>query len=189
MIYFFQKTGQPGVYGSIKHHAKRRSIWLGYRKLAGGKKNITYSEAVEEALCFGWIDSKANKLDEKRTVQYFARRNPKSNWSQLNKQRVSRLVAENRMQQAGLDAVHIARENGTWNGLDAVERLVVPDDLQRALSGRKQAEAYFKAFPKRAKRAILDWINSAKRPETRLKRIKETVLLASKNLRANSYPS
>lgn len=171
-----------------KYHEKKKSIWVGYRKLAGGKKNITYSEAVEEALCFGWIDSKANRLDEKRTVQYFTRRSPKSHWSLLNKQRVSRLIKEERMQQAGLDAIRIARKNGTWNTLNDVDKLKVPEDLLQALKKRKRAHAYFEAFPKSAKRAILIWIGSAKTAETREKRIRETVLLAAKNQRANSYP-
>lgn len=171
-----------------KHHEKKKSVWLGFRKLAGGGKNITYSEAVEEALCFGWIDSKANKLDESRTVQYFARRGPKSNWSQLNKQRVSRLISEERMHQAGLDAIRVARENGAWDALNDVDNLKVPDDLLRALKKKKQAFAYFEAFPKSAKRAILVWIASAKTAGTREKRILETVLLAARNLRANRYP-
>ncbi len=184
---FFPKNRAAWRTWLEQNYAEKKSVWLGYEKFDSGKRNVTYSEAVEEALCFGWIDSKPNKLDDRKTLQYFARRNPRSSWSKLNKERVARLEDQNLMHESGLNAIRAARENGAWNALDEVENLIIPEDLLGALKKRKQAYAYYEAFPRSAKRVILEWINSAKRPETRRKRIRETVLLASKNIRANSY--
>ena len=170
-----------------KHHESERSVWLVYKKGQGGKRNITYVEAVEEALCFGWIDSKPVKLDESTTLQYFSQRRPKSGWSSLNKSRVSKLMKQKMMHPAGIHVVKLARRNGTWKALDNAEKLIVPDDLAVALKELPEAHLNFEAFPKSAKKIILGWIYSAKKPETREKRILETVQQAAKNVRANQY--
>jgi uncharacterized protein YdeI (YjbR/CyaY-like superfamily) len=168
-----------------KYHAEKRSVWLIYVKFKDGTRSISYEQAVEEALCFGWIDSKSKKLDETKTLQYFAKRNPKSNWSKLNKERVKKLIRENRMQAPGLEVIRTAKKNGTWDALNDVERLVVPDDLDLALKRRKKAYDNFVAFPDSSKRMILEWIQNARKPETRLKRVEETASLAAQNIRAN----
>lgn len=166
---------------------KTDRVWLLFYKKGSGVPSLTYAEAVEEALCFGWIDSKPNKRDEQSYVQLFARRNPKSGWSRLNKQRVEKLVKQKLMTKRGLSVIDLAKKNGSWTALDEVSDLLVPLDLQKALAANKKAGAHFEAFPPSAKKAILDWIRSAKKDETRKKRIDETVSQASQNIRANQY--
>lgn len=166
---------------------KTDRIWLLFYKKGSGVPSLTYAEAVEEALCFGWIDSKPNKRDEMSYVQLFARRNPKSGWSRLNKQRVEKLVKQKLMTKRGLSVIEEAKKNGAWTALDEISDLIIPPDLQKALAGNSKAKTYFEAFPPSVKRGILDWIRSAKREETRKKRIDETVSLAAKNVRANQY--
>ncbi len=168
-----------------QHHATSTGVWLVSYKKATGKPRLEYAEAVEEALCFGWVDSKAATLDEERSMLTFTPRNPKSAWSRPNKERVARLGKEGRMAKAGLDAVATAKSNGSWTALDSVEALKVPPDLAKALAGNKKAKRYFDVFPPSSKRIILWWIESAKREETRARRISETVRLAAENVRAN----
>jgi uncharacterized protein YdeI (YjbR/CyaY-like superfamily) len=134
-----------------------------------------------------WIDSKPNALDEFRSIQFFAPRNPKSNWSKVNKERVARLIKEKRITDAGLAVIEAAKKNGAWDALNEVEEMIIPDDLLKALKKEKQAYIYFMAFPKSSKKNILEWIYNAKQTETRNKRIEETVTLAKDNIRANHY--
>lgn len=162
-------------------------MWLVSFKKATGKPRVDYDAAVEEALCFGWIDSKPAKLDAERSMLYFAPRKAGSGWSRLNKQRVDRLVAIDAMAPAGLAKVEAAKRDGSWSRLDAVEDLAVPPDLEEALRGHPGAAAYFAAFPRSVKRGILEWVASARRPETRAKRVGETARLAAKNVRANQW--
>ena len=168
-------------------HAEEESVWLVLYHKKSSVESITHSQAIDEALCFGWIDSKRNSRDDQSCFQYFSRRKPKSNWSRVNKEKVERLVAEGRMMPAGQKMIDLAKENGTWTALDDVENLVVPSDLQGALNQNRKASDYWETFPRSAKRSILEWIFNAKRDETREKRIRETVDLASRNIRANSY--
>jgi uncharacterized protein YdeI (YjbR/CyaY-like superfamily) len=170
-----------------KNHAVERSVWLIIYRKRSGIRGVHYPEAVEEALCFGWIDSKANKRDEYSYYQFFARRNPKSNWSRINKTRVEQLVRDGRMTPAGLRLVQAARQNGGWTALDQVEDLLIPGDLRAAFNKQKKAWAHWEKFPRSAKKGILDWINNAKRPETRQNRISQTVLKAKDNQKANQY--
>ncbi len=142
---------------------------------------------VEEALAFGWVDSKPGKLDDARTMLYFAPRKAGSGWSRPNKDRVERLIASGRMTASGLAKVEVAKKDGSWSVLDAVERLELPDDLITALDDHGSARENFEAFPRSVKRGILEWIVNAKRPETRAKRILETATLAVKNERANQW--
>jgi uncharacterized protein YdeI (YjbR/CyaY-like superfamily) len=170
-----------------QHHERDRGVWLISYKKAAGKPRFDYEEAVEEALCFGWIDSKGNKLDDERSMLWFAPRKPGTGWSKLNKSRIEKLMADGLMMPAGLAKVEAARQDGSWNALDSVEALEVPPDLKKAFAGDKTAKQYFDAFPRSVKRAILEWISSAKKPETRAMRIEETVTLAAKNIRANQW--
>jgi uncharacterized protein YdeI (YjbR/CyaY-like superfamily) len=169
------------------HHNKEKNIWLIIYHKESKTKSVYYPEAVDEALCFGWVDGKPNKRDNESFYQFFAKRNPKSNWSKINKEKVERLVKENKMTAAGLEMVALAKENGTWTALDQIEALVVPPDLKKALKTFPLALTNFEAFPKSVKRGILEWIANAKLPETRQKRIIETTTLAAKNVRANQY--
>jgi uncharacterized protein YdeI (YjbR/CyaY-like superfamily) len=168
-----------------QNHTRTEGIWLVSYKKGTGKPRFDYEEAVEEALCFGWIDSKGKKLDEERSMLWFAPRKPGSGWAKPNKERVERLIAEGRMSPAGLAKIEAAKQDGSWNALDAVEALEIPADLMEAFAANPPAQACFEAFPRSAKRGILFWIASAKRPETRAKRVEETARLAAENIRAN----
>ena len=171
----------------LTHHGQEQGVWLISYKKATGKPRLEYEQAVEEALCFGWVDSKPNKLDEERSMLWFAPRKSGSGWSKPNKERVEKLIASGLMTPAGLAKVETAKQDGSWNALDGVEALEVPPDLGKALAADRKAQEYFNAFPRSVKRGILEWIASAKKPETRAKRIEETVTLAAKNIRANQW--
>ncbi|HEX2908691.1 MAG TPA: YdeI/OmpD-associated family protein [Phototrophicaceae bacterium] len=168
-----------------EHHTQTEGIWLISFKKATGKPRVEYDEAVEEALCFGWVDSKGNKLDDERSMLWFAPRRAGSGWSKPNKERIARLIEAGLMMPAGLAKIEAAKEDGSWIFLDAIEALEIPPDLGQALAENPTAQGYFEAFPRSVKRAILEWIANAKRPETRAKRIAETVTLAGQNIRAN----
>lgn len=170
-----------------KNGEKEKSVWLIIYKKASGVSSVTYKEAVEEALCFGWIDSKANVKDEISYYQFFAKRNPKSKWSKVNKEKVKELISDKRMHKTGLAAIEIAKQNGAWIALDEVDNLIVPSDLRKAFNKNKEALKNFNAFPKSSKKIILEWIGNAKREETRAKRIEEAVRMAAVNERANHY--
>lgn len=168
-----------------KNHTRNAGIWLISYKEATGKPRVDYDDSVEEALCFGWIDSKGNKLDDERTMLWFAPRKAGTGWSKLNKERVAKLIKAKLIAPAGLAKINAAREDGSWNALDSVEALEIPSDLEKAFSKNETARRYFEAFPRSAKRAILVWISNAKKSETRAKRIEETVTKAEQNIRAN----
>ncbi len=158
-------------------------------RLSGGQPlhTISHDDAVEEALCFGWIDSLPRKLDDERTMLLLSPRMPGSAWSKANKDRVERMNAAGKMHPAGLRKIEQSKADGSWTFLDDVEALIVPDDLAAALAEYEDAEENFAAFPPSSKRGILEWIKQAKRAETRSKRVWETAELASKNVRANQY--
>ena len=169
------------------HHTRTTGVWLVSYKKASGKPRFDYDEAVEEALCFGWVDSKPNKLDAERTLLWFAPRKPGTGWSRPNKLRVERLLKAGLMAEAGLQKVAQAQADGSWTKLDAVEDLTVPDDLAQALGRYPEAARHFDAFPRSAKRGILEWISTAKTAPTRTKRIEDTARLADRNERANQW--
>jgi uncharacterized protein YdeI (YjbR/CyaY-like superfamily) len=171
----------------VQNHSSEKSVWLIIYKKDSDVSSVYYPEAVDEALCFGWVDSVPNKRDEFSYYQFFAKRNPKSNWSRINKEKVVRLLEQGLMQPAGLHIIEIAKQNGAWTALDEVENLTLPDDLQALFSGSKTAFEHWENFPPSSKRGILEWILNAKKPETRQKRIEETVSLAEKNIRANQF--
>ncbi|MDX1959843.1 MAG: YdeI/OmpD-associated family protein [Leptospiraceae bacterium] len=170
-----------------KNHKSEKNVWLIIYKKESSIPSVYYDEAVDEALCFGWIDSKPNKRDESSFYQFFAKRNPKSNWSKVNKEKVQRLLKEKKIAASGMEMIELAKKLGTWDALNDVENLVIPKDLEAELNKNKNAKQYFEEFPKSVKRGILEWILNAKKSETRQKRITETVSLAEKNIRANQY--
>lgn len=169
------------------NHHSERSVWLIIQKKHSSKPSVSYSEAVDEALCFGWIDSKPNKRDADSYYLFFARRNPKSRWSKVNKAKVERLIKQGLMRKAGMEMVEKARQLGTWTLLDDVEELAVPRDLEAKFAENPTAFENWEQFPRSSKRAILEWILSARKPETRHRRIEETVSLAAMNRRANHF--
>ncbi|NDJ20218.1 hypothetical protein GS682_00855 [Nostoc sp. B(2019)] len=164
-----------------KNHNISVGIWLIYYKVKSGKPSVQYSEAVKEALCFGWIDSKVKSLDEERYMQIFTPRKPKSVWSKLNKKYIEELIEQDLMTDAGLKKIEVAKQDTYWNKLDAIEELIIPVDLKQALEANETANKYFQAFSNSSKKNILFWIESAKRPETRLKRIEQTINSAAQN--------
>lgn len=170
------------------HHEQAEGIWLVTWKKAALEKHVSYEEVVREALCYGWIDSKGRALDETRSQLLLTPRKPRSNWSRPNKLRVADLTAAGLMRSAGLAVVAAAQQSGTWTALDDVEDLIEPADLRSALDARPAARRHWNAFPRSTRRATLEWIGAAKRPDTRTRRITETVDLAADNLRANQWP-
>ena len=170
-----------------RHHATEKGAWIvTTKRTAGG--TVSWNDVVEEALCVGWIDSVPRKVDEARTSVLVTPRKPRSKWSAKNKAHVAELERRLLMRPAGAAAVELARRTGTWDALDAVSALVVPDDLAKALSARAPATANWNAFPPSARRGILEWIESAKRAQTRAARVEETARLAKDNRRANQWP-
>jgi uncharacterized protein YdeI (YjbR/CyaY-like superfamily) len=168
-----------------KNHITSPGVWLVYYKKQSGKTRVSYDEAVEEALCFGWIDSLPRKLDKERAMLKFTPRKPKSVWSDLNKSRVENLIIQKLMTTAGLAKIEQAKKDGSWNLLNTTNfhktNNTVPDDLQKALTKIKKALENFQAFPAGYRSRFLFWIDSAKRPETRTARINQTVLMAAAN--------
>jgi uncharacterized protein YdeI (YjbR/CyaY-like superfamily) len=156
-----------------EHHTRPVGVWLVQWKAATGRPAVPYVEAVEEALCWGWIDGTARSLDEERGMQWYSPRRKGSVWARSNRERVTRLEAEGRMMPAGRAAVEQAKADGSWTVLEPVEALIVPDDLAAALDAREGARAIWDGWPPTARQAYLFWIISAKRPETRAKRVGE----------------
>ena len=169
------------------NHPRAEGVWLISYKKATGKPRFEYEEAVEEALCFGWIDSKGNRLDDERSMLWFVPRKARTGWSRPNKARVEKLIKAGLMAPAGLAKIEAAQQDGSWNALDAIEALEIPPDLATALAANPIAQQHFDAFPRSVKRGILEWIATAKKPETRAKRVEETARLAAKNIRANQW--
>lgn len=169
------------------HHAASRGVWLVLRKKAAPVPNLSLDAAVEEALCFGWIDSKPRKLDDTRSMLYFAPRKPGSGWSAVNKARIARMQAAGRMTPAGQAKIDAAIRDGSWTRLDAVDALKVPPDLAAALAAEPGAQAQWEAFPPSARRGILEWIAGARTEATRERRVRETATLAARGERANSW--
>ena len=167
------------------NHAALDGVYLVSWRRGSGKTSVPYEEAVEEALCVGWIDAVGRVIDDERSIQWFARRRPGSGWARSNKERIQRLTAAGLMRPAGLAAIEEAKRNGSWTLLDDVENLIVPDDLAASLDASPPARTNWDAFPPSARRMLLAWIVEAKRPETRAKRVAEIADKATRNERAN----
>lgn len=163
------------------HHATESGAWLVMNRQDA--RRTLYEATVEEALCFGWIDSTARPVDEQRSKLYFAPRKPTSGWAATNKARLKKLIAEGRMAPAGLAAVERAKANGTWELLDSVERGEVPPELAAALDARPPAAANWAAWPPGVRKQALTSIAYARRPETRAQRIARIVDHAARNVR------
>ncbi len=167
-----------------QNHATSPGCWLVTWKKGRGSY-LPYAEVVRELLCFGWIDSRGQRVDDDRTSLLITPRRAGSGWSKVNKEHLEVLHASGRMQPAGLAAVERAKADGSWTRLDAVETLVEPDDLRAALDAVPPARAAWDAFPRSARRALLEWISSAKREATRSQRVARTVSEAAAGRRAN----
>ena len=158
-----------------KHHKTARGVWLVYAKKHTGLPSLLWQHGVEEALCFGWIDSLRRPVDDTYFKQLYTPRKPRSNWSAINKASAERLIAEGLMTAAGVTAIEVAKANGSWNVIDHVESFVVPADFKKALARNQAARAGFEALSPFVRKQFLYRLNSAKRPETRARRIAELI--------------
>lgn len=166
-----------------KNHLSKQAVWLVFYTKSSGKTSISWSEAVDVALCFGWIDSKKVKIDTDTAHQFFSKRKPKSTWSRINKNKIEKLTEQGLMSEAGLASIAIAKQNGSWTMLDDVEDLVIPPDLERALLKKRGIKEHFLGLSKSAKKLHLSGLVFAKTAQTRQKRIDEIVSRVEENLK------
>ena len=175
------KTAQAWQSWLFKNHAKTPGLWLRFYKKASGVKTVVYAEALEVALCYGWIDSQVKSYDAASYIQKFTPRGPKSVWSKINVGKVERLIKEKKMRAAGLKAVHAAKQDGRWaKAYDSPATMQVPADFLAALSKNKKAKAFFDSLSRANHYAIAYRLHEAKRPETREKRFKEFLNMMAK---------
>ena len=171
-----------------EHHAESRGVQLVSWRSPTGRAAVSYEDAVCEALCFGWVDSVARRLDQERSMLYFSPRQPRSGWARTNKARVERLRAEGRMTPAGEAVIAVAVANGAWTLLDDVEDLREPDDLRAALDAHPGAGEHWQQFPPSARRAMLSWLAQARTAPTRDRRVAEIAGQAARGVRADPQP-
>lgn len=170
-----------------ENHAEKTGVWLVNYKKQTGSRTLSWSDAVDEALCFGWIDSTARSLDEQRYAQFFSPRKPRSTWSKINKEKVKTLIASGLMKPAGLACIKVARQNGSWTLLDSVEALKVPKDLREALIPAPKAKLFFSKLSPSAQKVLLQWLVLAKTPETRHTRIDEIIRNGTEGLMPKAF--
>lgn len=170
-----------------ENHKSRQSVWLICYKKQANLPTVFWSDAVDEALCFGWIDSTRKTIDNEKFIQYFCKRKPTSIWSKINKGKIERLIQDGLMTSAGYESIEKAKQNGSWSILDEVEELLIPADLEKAFENHEESKEYFLSLSKSAKKIILYWIVSAKRPETRQNRINEIAELAAQKLKPKQF--
>jgi len=164
-----------------KNHESEKEIWLVYYKKHTGKPRVPYNDAVEEALCFGWIDSIVKTIDDEKYMQKFTPRKEKSNWSDSNKKRVVKLMDAGQMKNAGLKTIELAKANGCWDKeIPSAQSVDMPVELDVALAGNENARDFFNSLSPSNQRQYMGWIGSAKRPETRQKRVRESMDLLGK---------
>lgn len=179
---FYPKSRKDWRQWLKKNHKTEQSVQLIFFKKETKKASITWSDAVDEALCFGWIDSIRRTLDNESYSQAFSKRKAKSTWSKINKEKVKQLIADELMTEAGHQSIKLAKQNGSWTILDQVEALDVPKDLLKEFKIHPGSKAFFESQSKSIKKIMLTWIALAKRPETKSKRIKEIAENAGQNL-------
>jgi uncharacterized protein YdeI (YjbR/CyaY-like superfamily) len=165
-----------------KNHASSKGVWLVYAKKHSGLPSLTYADAVEEALCFGWIDSRINPIDDDFYMQVFTPRKPKSAWSQLNKARVGRLLAAGLMAPAGLAMVKAAKDSGSWTTWKQVEELIIPPDLEQAIKANPEASRNWVSYSASRRRAVLYRLAGAKRADTRARYLQDLIENMARNL-------
>ena len=169
------------------NHELQESVWLVMHNKATGKASVTWSDAVDQALCFGWIDSKKISVGEGQTHQFFSKRKAKSTWSKINKDKIEKLTEAGLMKKAGLASIELAKSNGSWSFLDQIDALIVPADLENAFEKYPGSKEYFTKLSNSIKKMMLYWIVVAKRPETRQSRIEEIVSLGAKGEKPKQF--
>lgn len=165
-----------------KNHVVKDAVWLIFYRKKSIKYNLSWSESVDEALCYGWIDSTKKTIDSESYKQYFTKRKTTSNWSKVNKEKIEVLTTKGLMTKAGYDSVKVAKLNGSWNFLDKIEALIIPSDLKSELLKLNGAMEFYNQLSNSKKKILLYWVASAKRNETRMKRIKDIAQHAENNL-------
>ncbi|MDF2379709.1 MAG: YdeI/OmpD-associated family protein [Candidatus Gracilibacteria bacterium] len=168
------------------NHKSSSGVYLVFYKVKSPKESMRWEEAVKEALCFGWIDSVVKKINDEKRKQLFTPRKPKSGWSKLNKDHIKKLIANNLMHESGLQKIQMAKKDGSWSMNDDAENLIVLNDLQKAFDENKKASKNFQSFSNSSKKAYLHWLYSAKREETKKKRLLEIIRLCEKNIKSRN---
>ena len=174
-----------------REHASSSGVWVVTVKksaLADGDEYVSAVDLNEECLCFGWIDSKPARIDDRHAALLCTPRKTGSGWSKVNKDRLERLLAAGLVAPPGMAAIDRAKADGSWSRLDGVGSLTLPDDLAAALDALPLARAHFETFPPSVRRGILEWVSTARSEPTRARRIEETARLAQQNQRANQWP-
>ncbi|SEQ85804.1 Uncharacterized conserved protein YdeI, YjbR/CyaY-like superfamily, DUF1801 family [Hyunsoonleella jejuensis] len=168
----------------LHNHNQFKGIYLIFYKLEMNIPTMRWEEAVKVAICFGWIDSTVKSLGNGKRKQYFCPRNPKSNWSALNKRHVKALEKTGLIHESGYKMIQLAKQTGTWTAMDDVENGVIPEDLQKAFDTNKRAFENYQSFAKGYRKSYLSWLHSAKREATRQKRIAEIIKLCEANIKS-----
>jgi uncharacterized protein YdeI (YjbR/CyaY-like superfamily) len=164
-----------------REHARPQGVWLKIAKRDSGVASVSYAEAVQSALCFGWIDGQVRRFDERFYIQLFTPRRKRSRWSKINREKAQRLIAAGRMRPAGMDQVRAARADGRWEAAyDGANTMAIPEDLQRALDANPTAAAFFASLRGSNRYAILYRVHDAKRPQTRARRIAQYVEMCAR---------
>lgn len=167
-----------------ENHDKKSKIELIFYRVSSDTESMRWEEAVQVALCYGWIDSTVRKIDNEKRKQTFTPRKLKSVWSKLNKSYIEKLTSNNLMHESGLKIIEIGKQNGSWTSLDGVERLEIPNDLELAFTKNKMAYTNYQNFSFSYRKSYLYWLNQAKLEETRKKRIQEIILLCEKSIKS-----
>lgn len=170
-----------------KNHKLKQAVWMVCYKKDSDKPSISWSDAVDEAICFGWIDSIRKSIDHECYIQFYSKRKPNSVWSKINKEKVEQLTKKGRISTAGFASIALAKQNGSWTILDAVETLEIPMDLEREFKSNPGSKDYFLSLSKSVRKSILQWLVLAKRPETRLNRISEIAELAAQQQKPKQF--
>jgi uncharacterized protein YdeI (YjbR/CyaY-like superfamily) len=170
-----------------KNHRSKESVWLVCYKKHAVKPSIPWSAIVDEALCFGWVDGKRKSIDADSFMQFLCKRKPNSTWSKVNKEKVQQLIAAELMTPAGLESIETAKGNGSWEILDEVEALIIPEDLEKAFKAYPGSKAFFLSLSKSVRKILLQWLVLAKRAETRQKRITEIAEHAGEKLKPKPF--
>ncbi|MBK8242004.1 MAG: YdeI/OmpD-associated family protein [Saprospiraceae bacterium] len=184
---FYPTNRQEWRQWLLENHNKKKSIWLVHYNKKSNMPSVSWSDAVDEALCFGWIDSTRKSLESDKFIQFFTKRKPTSVWSKINKEKIERLKQEGLLMPDGYESIMIAQQNGTWNILDDVEKLEISEDLEKEFNTREGSKEYFLSLSKSVRKSMLQWIKLAKRPETRQKRIIELVENASLEIKPKQF--
>ena len=170
-----------------ENHLSKQHVWLVFYNKKSGLPSITWSDAVDVALCFGWIDSKKVKIDEETSHQFFSQRKPKSTWSKINKAKIEQLIEQGLMTEAGFKSIETAKQNGSWTILDEVEELIIPDDLEQAFETESGSKDFFLSLSKSVRKLMLYKVVVAKQQETRQRRIREIIELAAQKLKPKQF--